>query len=196
MRLYHMPGSRSSRTLWALEEAGASYDITYLTAEEKASQTHAKRHPLGRVPVLELDNGGFVFESAAIALQIGDLYPQSGLLPAIDDHLRAHAYQWTLFSVSELEPALFGVRRAGTDDTTALERYIPIQGALTETLADRSWLLGDTFTVPDVLTATILSNAVRASFAEVPTALSDYVTRAQQRPAYLRAEKLGRRPSD
>lgn len=75
MRLYHMPGSRSSRVLWALEEAGATYDLTFLTREEKLSDAHAVRHPLRRVPVLERDDGSFVFESAAIALYIGDAYP-------------------------------------------------------------------------------------------------------------------------
>jgi glutathione S-transferase len=31
MRLYHVPGTRSARVLWLLEEIGAPYDLTVLT---------------------------------------------------------------------------------------------------------------------------------------------------------------------
>jgi glutathione S-transferase len=196
LRLYHMPGSRSSRVLWALEEAGATYDLTVLTRDEKRSDAHAKRHPLRRVPVLELDDGRFIFESAAIALHIGDTYPEAGLLPAIGDPLRPEAYQWTVFAMSELEPAVFGWRRARReekDETEAAERFAPIEVALANILDRRTWLLGDTFTMPDVLVATILGAAVSSPLGDPSASIRAYVERAQQRPAYLRAEELGRR---
>ena len=60
---------------------------------------------VGRVPVMELD-GGYVFESAAICLHLGDLYPDAGLLGAPGTYARALAYQWSIFAPSELEPPL------------------------------------------------------------------------------------------
>jgi len=54
MRLYHMPGSRSTRVLWMLEEIGVPYEVTLMTREERKTAEHIGRHPLGRVPVLEL----------------------------------------------------------------------------------------------------------------------------------------------
>ena len=196
MRLYHIPGTRSSRALWALEEAGATYDITVLTKADKDSDEHAARHPLRRVPVLELDNGQHLFESAAIALHLGDAYPQAGLLPAVGDPKRPTAYQWTVFAMSELEPAVFGWRRArrqGGDERPAVERLAPIQEALDRTLSDREWLLGDAFTIPDVLVATLLGGLVSIPLDELQPSLGAYVERAQQRPAYLRAENIGAR---
>lgn len=196
MRLYHMPGSRSSRVLWALEEAGATYDVRFLTREEKASEEHAERHPLRRVPVLELDDGRFIFESAAIALHIGDAYPDARLLPAIGDPLRPEAYQWTVFAMSELEPAVFGWRRArreSRDESELAARFDPIQAALGKVLSERTWLLGDTFTVPDVLVATLLSAVVSTPLGDPPPSIRGYVDRAQQRPAYLLAEAAGTR---
>jgi len=53
MRLYHMPGSRSTRVLWMLEEIGVPYEITLMTGDERKTAKHINRHPLGRVPVLE-----------------------------------------------------------------------------------------------------------------------------------------------
>jgi glutathione S-transferase len=59
VRLYHLPGSRSTRALWTLEEIGAPYELTVMTGEERLGEEHRRRHPLGRGPVLELDDGGF-----------------------------------------------------------------------------------------------------------------------------------------
>jgi glutathione S-transferase len=33
MRLYHVPGSRSTRVLWMLEAIGAPYELTVMTRE-------------------------------------------------------------------------------------------------------------------------------------------------------------------
>ena len=53
MRLFHLPGSRSTRVLWLLEEIGEPYDLTILTRDEKNGPEHGRRHPLNRVPVIE-----------------------------------------------------------------------------------------------------------------------------------------------
>ncbi len=34
MRLYHVPGSRSTRVLWMLEEIGAPYELTVMKRED------------------------------------------------------------------------------------------------------------------------------------------------------------------
>ena len=55
MRLYHTPGSRSTRVVWTLEEIGFPYELERLTLEERRGEHHRRLHPLGRVPVLVLD---------------------------------------------------------------------------------------------------------------------------------------------
>jgi glutathione S-transferase len=193
MRLFHQPGSRSSRVLWTLEEIGAPYELTFLGRADKQTDAHRARHPLGRVPVVELDGGQLVFESAAICLTLADLFPDAGLIPPLGTDERALAYQWTVFAVSELEPSLFGwvrARRAEEDETAHAERALPVIGALRDALADRTWLLGDAFTVPDVLTATILSGAFRRDLLPAEDPLRAYVERAQARPASQRADAI------
>ena len=190
-----MPGSRSSRALWALEEAGVEYDVTFLTREEKLGTQHASRHPLGRVPVLELDGGEMIFESAAIVLHLGDAAPASGLVPPIGDPRRPQVYAWTVFSVSELEPAAFAwrrARRAGADETDAIERFTPIAAALTAAVSERPWLVGEDFTAADLMVSTILAAIVDPPVAQDSPQLVAYVERARERPAFARAETIGR----
>jgi len=76
LRLYYMPRTRSSRVLWLLSEIDAPCELVKLAPEQRQSVEHLARHPLGRVPALELDDGTVVFESAAICLQLADLHPR------------------------------------------------------------------------------------------------------------------------
>jgi glutathione S-transferase len=193
MRLYHLPGSRSTRVLWTLEEIGAPYELTILTGAEKRSDEHRQRHPLGRVPVLELDDGQHIFESAAICLHLGDLHPETGLVPSIGTTDRALVYQWSVFAMAELEPSVFGwlrARRAEQDETEHAARFAPIASTLRDTLSDRDWLIGDWFTVADVLCSSMLGTAFRRELITESGPLRSYVDRATQRPANLRAEAI------
>jgi glutathione S-transferase len=89
-----MPRTRSSRVLWLLEEIGEPYELTQIAGDQRKSAEHLRRHPLGRVPALELGDGTAMFESAAICLQLADLYPAAGLIGPVGSAERAHVYQW------------------------------------------------------------------------------------------------------
>ena len=106
-RLYYMPRTRSSRVLWLLEEIGAPYDLTEIKGAQRRSEEHLLRHPLGRVPALELGDGTTMFESAAICLELADLNPEAGLIGPVGSSARGLVYQWVVFAVSELEGPLF-----------------------------------------------------------------------------------------
>jgi glutathione S-transferase len=105
-RLYQREGARRPRRVrWALEEVGAPYDYVVMDSEAGRGEEHARRHPLGRVPSLETDEGT-LFESAALCLYIADLHPQAGLIPPTGTHERGEVYQWAFFAMTELEPAM------------------------------------------------------------------------------------------
>ena len=80
--LYYRPktSGRPMRVAWLLEELGVDY--TAVPVEDTSSAEHQQRSPLGRVPVLEFDDGGMLFDSTAILLQLADLHPDAGFLPA------------------------------------------------------------------------------------------------------------------
>src|ERR1700729_2205366 len=113
-----MPRTRSSRVLWLLAEIDAPYELVKLAPEERKSPEHLARHPLGRVPALELDDGTVVFESAAICLQLADLHPDAGLIPPLGSSGRALVYQWVLFAMTELEAPLFRWIRDAAQEST------------------------------------------------------------------------------
>ncbi|WP_026909800.1 glutathione S-transferase family protein [Patulibacter minatonensis] len=193
MRLYHLPGSRSTRALWTLEEIGAPYELALLPGDERRGEEHLRRHPLGRVPVLELDDGRHVFESGAICLHLADLHPDAGLLGPVGSTERALVYQWAFFAFSELEGTVFPwmrAKRAGQDLDALAERFTPVAAALRATLSEGPWLLGDRFTVADVLCSGPLGAAFRRGLIDEDGPLRDYLDRAAARPANVRAEAV------
>jgi glutathione S-transferase len=197
-RLYYMPRTRSSRVLWLLAEIGAPYQLTKLAPEERTSVEHLARHPLGRVPALELDDGTVMFESAAICLQLADLHPDAGLIAPLGSVERALVYQWVAFGLAELEGPLFRwVRELAEDPTatsTSRERFEQAAAAVQTALGGREWLVADRFGVADVICASVLGSAhARGLLGEWPR-LQAYVERAESRPAFVEAAVISNQP--
>jgi glutathione S-transferase len=191
-RLFHMPGSRSNRVLWLLEEIGAPYELTLITPPERRSAEHLKRHPLGRVPALELDDGTTIFESAAILLQLADLHPATGLFPPPGSTERARAYQWILFAMTELDASLYPWLRAIRSETQPEPwqgRFAKAATALEAALGADDWLLGE-FTVADIPCVGVLGSAHSRGLLTTWPALCRYVERGESRPAQVAATAI------
>ena len=189
-RLFFMPRTRSNRVLWALNEIGAPFESTRVASEERRSPEHRARHPLGRVPAFELDDGTVMFESAAICLQLGDLYPDSGLLPPPGSSARALVYQWVMFGMTELEAPLYrwlGEMRDGATDSPGSGRFAEAAEAIAVALHGKTWLLGDQFTVADIVCVGVLGSAASRDLLEPWPVLRDYVERGEARPAHAAA---------
>jgi glutathione S-transferase len=110
LTLYHAPKSRSSSIVWLLEELGAPYqkhivDIRRPDGSGSGTPDPNNPHPHGKVPALDHD-GHRVFETAAIALYLTDLFPEKGLGPQVGDPLRGEYLSWLAYRPSVLEPAL------------------------------------------------------------------------------------------
>ena len=196
-RLYYMPRTRSSRVLWLLEEIGEPYELTEVAGAERRSPAHLRRHPLGRVPVLELGDGTTVFVSAAICLQLADLHPAADLIPPLGTAERARVYQWVMFAVAELEAPLFRWIRElseGTTESAARDRFMQAAAAMESALDGQDWLLGARFTVADVMCASVLQGANARELLRPWPDLEAYVQRSEARPAHARAAAISDRP--
>jgi glutathione S-transferase len=194
IRVYHREyAGRPVRVVWMLEELEQPYELTVMNWEEGSGDEHRARHPLGRVPVLE-DEEGYLFESTALCLHIADLHPDGGLIAPLGTHARALAYQWSCFAPGELEPPLIesAIFAASNPERAAKarERYARAAGAVAAALEGSEYLVENRFGVADVLVGTALSFTARAGFEEeLPSSLKAYVARLTERPAYQRARE-------
>ena len=183
--------------MWLLAEIGAPCELIKVAPEERRSAEHLVRHPLGRVPALELDDGTVMFESAAICLQLADLHTDAGMIPPLGSAERALVYQWVLFGMTELEAPLYrwiGEAAESSTESPARARFVQAAAALERAVEGHDWLLGDSFTVADVICASVLGSAhSRGLLGEWP-GLEVYVERAQARPAFIEAGAISNQP--
>ncbi len=192
MRVYHREhAGRPLRAAWVLEEAGQEYEVVKMTTDEGKSEQHRARHPLAKVPVLD-DGDGCVFESAAIVMHVADSFPEAELIPPAPSHERALVYQWVVFGPAEMEPPLIeSAMFAQTDperSAKARKRFDERVAALSAALGERDYLLGERFTVADIMAGSALKFTARIGFAEeLPENLRAYMARLEERPAHRRA---------
>ena len=194
LRVFHREGAgRPIRVLWTLEELGEPYELTTMTRYEAGGAVHRARHPLGRVPVLQLDDG-HVFESAAICLHLADSHLEAGLIGPLGSRARALTYQWSIFAPAELEPSIIQALRLAESNAELAEkaraRFFEAANAVAQGLGGASYLVDGRFGVADVLVGSALAFTRRAKFPEpLPDPLEDYLTRLFERPAYERARE-------
>jgi len=87
MALYYTPGACSMAAHIVLEESGEKYEAKKvdLAGGEQRTEAYLKMNPLGRVPVLRLDNGEPLAENTAILPYLGkrfDLWPRDAIADA------------------------------------------------------------------------------------------------------------------
>jgi glutathione S-transferase len=192
LTVYHRPGAgRPLRVVWALEEAGAEYDVVTITPEEGKSPEHLARQPLGRVPAI-IDDEGSLFESTALCLHIGELYPDSGLVGPEGSHERALIQQWAIFSMTELEPpAIEAIRTRESDPERAAKaarRAAKAVAALERSLTgEPPYLVGGRLTVADIVGSEVMRVAVKYELIEPSAAVEAYLDALAARPARERA---------
>jgi glutathione S-transferase len=195
MRLHHQPRSRSTRVLWLLEELGIPFDLTVIARESKQTPEYRALHPLGRAPVLE-EEGGPVFESAALLLHIADQNLGAGLIAPIGTHERALQYQWCFFGMTDMEGALMDIARQIWQDAAepdagiverATARFVATADVIAGALGDDDFLVGNAFSVADIVIGSVLGFARSGELTELPANVASYVDRLEARPARRRA---------
>jgi glutathione S-transferase len=195
MRLHHQPRSRSTRVLWLLEELGVPFDLSVMSRDMKQTPEYRALHPLGRSPVLE-EEGGPVFESAALILHIADQNLDAGLIAPLGSHERALQYQWCFFGMTDSEAALMDIARqlwkdSGDPDADIIERattrFVATAGVIEAALGDDEYLVGNSFSVADIVVGSVLGFARTGELTELPAGVVPYVDRLEGRPARQRA---------
>jgi glutathione S-transferase len=204
LKIYGHPGSRAARALWVCRELGLQYEHvpTHFADGGTKSAEFLAINPAGRVPAI--DDGGFrLAESMAINIYLakkhgGELAPKS-----LEEEARM--LQWSFWAMTEVEKPLLTVfmQRAQLPPGSDVEKYFrerspkdpaaeqaaikaleqPLS-VLNAQLANRQYLLGDSFTLADLNVASVLSMGLAAKFdfAGYPN-VQQWLSRCVARPA-------------
>lgn len=191
LQLYFSPMACSLASRVALMEADldAHYHQVHLATKKVAEDDGDFRgiSSKGAVPVLVLDNGERLTESAAVLQYIADLKPERGLAPPPGDPDRYRLQEWLSFVGAEIHKAFLFPTFWYKDDASLAKPRARITQTLSVPsahLADREFLVGQRFTVADAhLTwALLLLRPAGVDIAQWPS-LSAYLERMQARPA-------------
>jgi glutathione S-transferase len=191
MKLYHAPGTCSLAQHITLREAGLPAEyvrVDILTHRLADGGDYLAINPRGYVPLLELDDGSRHTEGAALLQYLGDLAPDSGLMPAAGSRERFEVNKWLTFISSEMHkvfsPWLWHKETADSTRQACKDKLRARFAELDAHLAGRQWLVGERFTVADAYCFAIVSWApvLGMSLASCPH-LSAYMDRVAARPA-------------
>ena len=197
LKLHHVPGTRSGRILWLLEELGLEYELNTMEFHPKnlKSDEHRARHPLGRVPALE-DGEVTMFESGAIVDYIVTRHSDGALKPAPESPLFPEFLQWFHYCEGAVMPPINTIvvqtlllpPEKRNDDILGQAKRL-----LTKTIAPvddalhgREYLIGD-FSAVDIMLghSVFMSNKVGCVPDEM-TNVKAYIERLKSRPAFTK----------
>ena len=189
--LYHHPFSRASNVVWMLEEAGVDYELRYVDIMAGAHKAPAMLalNPMGKIPILT-DGDAVVTEAAAIGLYLADRYAYGKLAPKVDDPARATYLRWSLFAPSVIEPGAMA-KAAGwpfKEGQAGWGSHEAMLSAMESAIAGRAFVLGDTFSMADVIFGGTVRYMLGFKLVEPRPSFVAYAERLAGRPASQRAD--------
>jgi glutathione S-transferase len=167
---------------------------------EREAPEFLKLNPMGRVPVLRLDDIVMV-ESGAICAYLSEYFAESGMAPAISSPERARYEQWMYFASTTLDT--FQTRIMVIEDIPAGEYQKSKEKALQEelhdalaamdvTLAKSPWLVGNRLSTADLCVGYhfywLKMWPELDSIANAFPRVNDYLARLQALPSAVKAE--------
>jgi glutathione S-transferase len=192
------PKTRAIRVIWMLKELGEPYEVDPLPPRDARLSAI---NPSLKVPILK-DGDDYVIDSVAICQYLADKHGK--LTHKAGTIARAHQDSFTQFAVDDVELPLW----VAAKHTFALpEEYrVPdvkracrfdfdrAMGALSVRLGRNAYVMGDTFTVPDLLLGHLGGWALSMGYTLPEGNVSDYMGRVRERPAckaaYSEREKV------
>jgi len=200
IKVYGIPASRTFRTLWMLEELGLAYENipTHFATGDTRKPEFLAINPNGHIPAL-VDEDVTMWESMAINLYLAKKYDK-GLVPKtlVDE---CHAIKWSFWAMTEVEPPLLTVlmnrmflspdERDAKAVEAAIEKLKKPFAVLDAELAERKYLVGDSYSVADVNVASVLSWVALLSIDTTEfTNLTRWLDVCTSRPACKKARAL------
>jgi len=185
---------RDHRVRWVLREVGWPYRVELLDTELQQDPGYRAEQPFGQVPALREDGRPTLFETGAIVL---DVATRSGrLLPASEDD-RARAVCWLFAALNSVEPFLAQLAEVDffmKDEADRARRRPGVVemiemrlGQLDAALRDRAHLVGDDFSIADLMMASVMKVIGHTDLLDRHAAIKAHRDRCFARPAYREA---------
>jgi len=215
LQLYSLPTPNGVKVSIMLEETGLPYEVHRIAfdANDQMTPEFLSLSPNNKIPaILDPDGPGGkplgLFESGAILIYLAEKTKQ--FMPQ-DAAGRYETIQWLMFQMGGIGP-MFGQlgffnKFAGKayEDKRPRDRYVAesrrLVGVLNTRLADRAWVMGDTYTIADIAIFPWVRNLIGFYEAGELIGIGDFphVTRALQafvaRPAVARGLLIPPQPS-
>ena len=197
IKLYYHKFSRASRVRWALEELGVDYELVPVDLRgDFDREALARVNPMVQVPAIS-DGDFSLSESGAICMYLADRFGR--LAPEFGDaESRGEYYRWMFFAMTELDRMVLEVflqtrmyppeKRNALVESDARVEFGRRARVLAGRLQGRSYLVGEEFSMADLLVASILGWARSQGLLEEFPELVSYQEAMEGRPAALRAQ--------
>ncbi|MFL2843302.1 MAG: glutathione S-transferase family protein [Alphaproteobacteria bacterium] len=201
LKVHFAPNSRAGRIIWLLEELQLHYEVNNMAFHPKdlKSDEHRKRHPLGRIPVLD-DGDIRIYESGAIVEYILERHKNGGLKPSINSEEYPQYLQWFHYCEGMVMPPINTIvvqtillpedRRDETVLNQAKSLLTKALIPVDENLMNKEYLIGD-FSAADIMLghACFMSNRMGCVTDEMVN-LKGYVNRISERPCFKTAIEM------
>ena len=198
LKLHHAPTSRAGRIVWLLEELELDYELNSMKfhPSDLKSDMHRKRHPLGRVPVLE-DENIILYESGAIVEYILEKHAPGKLKPAVHTDLYPQYLQWFHYcegmvmppiNIIVVQTILLPKERQNAESLSQAQKLlakslVPVN----QNLKDKEYLIGN-FSGADIMLghALYMSNKL-GCVSEDMVEIKKYNEKLESRPHFIKA---------
>lgn len=189
------PRTRTMRVMWMLEELEQTYELVPAMPQSEEIKSY---NVMGKVPALIDDNETLV-DSVAICQYLADKH---GALTFPSGTIeRARQDSFTQFAIEQFESPMWtaakntfilpeDIRMPEIKSVCRAEFDVAID-YLGKRLAARQFVMGDTFTVPDLILGHCCQWARAAKFSIPEGPITEYFERVLSRPAYAKAQKRG-----
>ncbi|MEM9176180.1 MAG: glutathione S-transferase family protein [Myxococcota bacterium] len=197
LRLWGIGTGRTMRPLWLLNELGLEFELRpILTRTARMDEPEfAALSGRRKIPLFEHD-GLMIGESAAICLYLADRFRDHGVFaPEPGTRERTRHDELVFFTMIEMDAILYTIRRHdglpevyGRSEVAveaARAYFVRSAGEFERRLDDdRPHLMGDDFTVADLIAKTCLDWATLVCRIELSERLAAYSARLAARPAF------------
>lgn len=216
IRVHHLAQSRSHRILWLLEELGLDYEIEHYQRHPRTLLAPAALkalHPLGKSPLITLEDGTVLAESGAILEVLSYMHPEANLAVKPGEAGWREYLYWMHYAEGSLMPLLvmslvfrrikqspmpfFARPIASWISKKVIQTYIQPQlddhlVLLERWFSQNPWCAANRFSAADIQLGFPLEAMVsRSSNMERAPSLLAYLERLRQRPAYRKSEERG-----